>query len=69
MENLQFHIPAKKYSGESTVISCRMPKSMLKDIDELAERTGRTRNEVIQMSLEFALEHLCENEDQESEER
>ena len=60
MEKLQFQIPQKKYGGESTVISCRMPKSMLSAIDEIAARTGRTRNEVMMLSLEFALEHMEE---------
>lgn len=48
----------KKYVGESTVISTRMPKDMLKDIDALAKETGRTRNEVVQICLEFALKHI-----------
>ena len=42
----------KKYVGESTVISTRMPKDMLKDIDALAKETGRTRNEVVQICIE-----------------
>lgn len=48
----------KKYVGESTVISTRMPKDMLKDIDALAKEAGRTRNEVVQICLEFALKHI-----------
>ena len=36
----------------------RIPKDMLKDIDAAAKAVGRTRNEIMQMSLEFALNHM-----------
>ena len=58
MTESKFQITPKKYIGESSVVSMRMPKDMLRDIDEIAERTGRTRNEFLLLSLEFALEHL-----------
>ena len=58
MSEPKFHITPKKYNGESSVVSMRMPKDMLKDIDETAGKTGRTRNEFMLMSLEFALDHL-----------
>ena len=48
----------KKYSGESTVISMRISKAMLADIDKLAAETGRTRNELMALGLEFALKHI-----------
>ena len=47
-----------KYSGETAVVSMRMPKDMLADIDAIAAKTGRTRNEIMMLSLEFALEHM-----------
>ena len=31
---------------------------MLQALDDAAERAGRTRNELISLALEFALEHL-----------
>ena len=40
------------------VVSMRIPKDMLSDIDKAAEVSGRTRNEIISMSLEFALNHM-----------
>ena len=58
MAEPKFQIKPKKYTGESTVVSMRMPKDMLKDIDAVATKTGRTRNEFLMMSLEFALDHL-----------
>ena len=51
-------ISPKKYAGETTIVSMRMAKDLLKDIDAVANVTGRTRNEILTMSLEFALEHM-----------
>jgi hypothetical protein len=31
---------------------------MLADIEKVATETGRTRNDILMMSLEFALEHI-----------
>jgi len=36
----------------------RLPKDMLSAIDSAAAQTGRTRNEILTMSLEFALDHM-----------
>ncbi|MDO4990662.1 MAG: ribbon-helix-helix protein, CopG family [Eubacteriales bacterium] len=58
MNEMRFQIRPKKYAGESSVVSMRMPKDMLREIDAVAAKTGRTRNEFMLMSLEFALEHL-----------
>ena len=33
-------------------------KDMLKEIDGIAETTGRTRNEILTLSIEFAIEHM-----------
>ena len=51
-------IQPHRYGGETTVISLRLTKEMLKAIDEVAASTGRTRNEIMVMSLEFALDNL-----------
>lgn len=58
MEKPILKIMAKKYSGESTVMSVRLPKDMLRDIDDAASSSGRTRNEMVTTCLEFALKHL-----------
>lgn len=58
MDSPKFQITPKKYTNESSVISCRLPKNMLREIDEVAKITGRARNEIITMSLEFALNHM-----------
>ena len=58
MDKPIFWIRQKKYMGETVVISMRIPKDMLKDIDEAACISGRTRNEILSMGLEFALNHM-----------
>lgn len=51
-------ITPKKYDGETTIISMRLAKGLVKDIDAVANMTGRNRNEILTMSLEFALNHM-----------
>ena len=51
-------ISSKKYRGDSTVISIRLPDELVKELDKIAEETGRTRNEVIQKCLAFAVDNL-----------
>ena len=58
MDDITLRIDAKKYTEESTVVSFRLPKDMLKEIDTVAQTTGRTRNEIVTTSLEFALRHM-----------
>ena len=50
-------IEAKKYREESVVVSARIPKDMLQDIDCVAKESGRTRNEIIALFLDFALKN------------
>ena len=40
------------------VLSTRLPNELVEKIDGIAEQTGRTRNEIIQTCLEFAVENL-----------
>ena len=53
-----FRIIPKKYNGETTIVSMRVQKDLLKDIDKIAALTGRNRNEILTMSLEFAINHM-----------
>lgn len=54
----KFIIRAKKSYGETSVVSCRMPNNLIKELDQVATRTGRTRNELILKCIEFALDKL-----------
>lgn len=58
MSNEKLIISSKKYRGDSTVISIRLPDELVKALDKIAEETGRTRNEVIQKCLSFAVDNL-----------
>lgn len=54
----KLEIKPKKFTDPSVVISIRIPRDMLQALDEAAEKTRRTRNEIISMGLEFALENF-----------
>ena len=58
MSEKKLIIPPHSYGRESTVISLRLPKDMLAEIDQAAKDTGRTRNEIVVLCMEFALEHM-----------
>lgn len=58
MTNAKLIIPSKKYKGETSVVSARLCNEMIQDLDIVAAKTGRNRNEIIAMCLEFAMEHL-----------
>jgi len=58
MENKKLKISQKKYRGETSVISVRLNDGLIKDIDSISEKTGRTRNEIIQKCLEFSIDNL-----------
>lgn len=51
-------ISSKKYAGETAVVSARLPLDLIKKLDLICESTGRTKNEVIQMCLEFSVENI-----------
>ncbi len=58
MEVKKLVIQSKKYRGETTVVSTRITTELTARLDEIAAKTGRTRNEVVEMCLEFAVENL-----------
>lgn len=54
----KLYIAPKKYTGESTVVSMRLPKDMIEELDAIAKATGRTRSELMATCLEFAMENM-----------
>ena len=54
----KLEIKAKKFRGETTVISTRVPVELVEMLDSIARDSGRTRNEIIQLCLEFAAENI-----------
>ena len=45
------------------VVSSRLTNELVEELDKIAEKTGRTRNEIIQLCLEFAVDNLEIQED------
>lgn len=56
-------ISSKKYRGDSTVVSVRLPDELVKELDRIADETGRTRNEVIQKCLAYSIENIEVSDD------
>lgn len=54
----KLEIKTKKYRGETTVISSRVPVDLVEKLDNFAKISGRTRNEIIQECLEFAADNI-----------
>lgn len=57
MANNTLKIETKRYTEESVIVSARIPKDMLEDINTIAKETGRARNEIITMFLDYALKN------------
>ncbi len=58
MDDKKFVIHPKKYKGETSVVSARLPIELIKTLERIAEKTGRNRNEIITLCLEFAVDNL-----------
>lgn len=55
----KFIVPHRKPAvGKSTVVSVRLPDTMLAKLENVAAQTGRTRNELVQMCINYALARL-----------
>ena len=51
-------VSTKKYIGETSVVSLRMPNVLISRIDEICAKTGRTKNDLIIKCLDFALDNI-----------
>ena len=58
MEKKELIITSKKYKGETTVVSARLPIDMVRELDRIGEKTGRNRNEIITLCLEYAIDNI-----------
>lgn len=63
MANEKLVISSKKFRGDSAVLSVRLPDDMIEKLDEIAAKTGRTRNDIIQKCLAFSIENLKINDE------
>lgn len=50
--------PVRKKDDKSVVVSVRMEKELRGEFDELAKKSGYSRNELLCMALRYALDHL-----------
>ena len=55
MDNEILTIEERKYRGETEVVSARLPSDLVDELNSIAKRTGRSRNEIIEMCLTFAV--------------
>ena len=51
-------ITAKKYRGETSTITTRLPLELIAKIDETVKKTGRNRNDIVQKFIEYAMDNL-----------
>ena len=58
MADKKLVISSKKFRGESSVVSVRLPNDMIEKLDAIATQTGRTRNEIIQKCLAYSIENI-----------
>ena len=58
MPDKKLVISSKKFRGDSSVVSVRLPNDMIEKLDAIAEQTGSTRNEIIQKCLAFSIENI-----------
>ena len=55
--------PRRAALGKTAVVSVRLSEDMLKRLDAITDRAGHSRNELIQMCVEFGLDNLEIKED------
>lgn len=58
MKEPTLRLEPKKYTGESTVVSMRMPRDMVQELDRIAAVIGYTRTELMMICLEFSINHM-----------
>lgn len=63
-ENNQLIIKSKKFKGNDgyKTFSIRVKEELVDNIEDISARTGRSRNELIGIFLEYAVNH-CKVED------
>ena len=58
MENKLIIHPRKPAYGKTTVVSARIPDDILRRIDVVCQKSGRTRNDLLVTCIEFALDNI-----------
>ena len=55
--------PRRAALGKTAVVSVRLSEDTIKRLDTITTRTGHSRNELIQLCVEFGLENMEIKED------
>ena len=50
--------PRRAALGKTSVVSVRLSDDMIKRLDNITKETGHSRNELIQMCVEFGLDNM-----------
>lgn len=58
MIDKKLEISAKKYRGETAIVTSRLAVELIEKIDDVVKKTGRSRSEIIQLCIEFAIENV-----------
>lgn len=65
MEEKKLVLSAKKFKADkTTIISARVPTELIKKIEDLAKRTNRNRNEMVQILLSYAVDNAMVEEEE-----
>ena len=64
MSKERFSIPPRRFRGETAVVASRLPVELISLLDDLSHKTGRSRNEVIQLCLEYAIDNMEDDSDE-----
>lgn len=59
----RFSIPPRRFRGETAVVASRLPVELISLLDGLSRKTGRSRNEVIQLCLEYAIDNMEDDDE------
>lgn len=51
-------IRERKFQGDTEVVSVRLPSELVKELNFVAKETGRSRNEIIELCLTFAVNRI-----------
>ena len=58
MSEKKLEIVTKKYRGETATVTARLSVELIERLDEIVEKTGRTRNEIIQRCVEYGVDNI-----------
>jgi len=63
MAEKKLEISTKKYRGESTTVTVRLSVELVDEIDKIAQKTGRTRNDIIHKCIEYGVDNITITEE------